>query len=151
MIESIRYYLNEIWINWFIVPRDNILRIFRFLPVLWRDWDFEPNGLYNIIRIKIEGLRKCKAICLHLDREKDCAEMDRAIDLCKKLHKDEYDYKAFIEFEKKHGLNIENANRRLTQNQKDEFWVDMNKSTAEQKRDKRELFDILNHLNNWWS
>jgi hypothetical protein len=110
---------------------DNIKRLYRFIPVLWNDWDFDYSGLYSYIKVKLVALEDCIRYGHFQERGKWADQIKEVIEALDRLIKDEYEEEQF----------------------KKGKWSTAAFEEANRKRDSdiAKVFDTIkdNHLN-WW-
>lgn len=155
-----------------------IKRFFQYLYKLYQwhkyalthDYDFDNHGLYIIIAYKLKRLEYwlINGVAEH---SKDSIKAIRiAIALCNKLHKDEYDIRAWERHQQKwgkheywttpeqSGLTCRYYSRytkavfeKDIKSSKQEYFLNQQIANKCFERDKRNLFNILNkYITDWW-
>lgn len=89
---NIKYRIKDLWTNLIYAWPDNIRRIIAFIPILWKDWDFDfsPGG-YRLLRKKLELLEPCLTDGHLLNGEKYGRQVKKVIIVLDRLIEDEYD------------------------------------------------------------
>lgn len=150
---------------------DNLCRICDFIPVLWKNWDFDARpGLYRVMRKKLERLEPCLRNGYHVHGERDAKQVRMAIFVLTRLIEDKYEKEAQAPVDEKWGklktsfgepnelgcsqmfFNRENANTPEEKEQaRKDFLRAMKHADDRQRRDIEWVFNFIarKHLG-WW-
>jgi hypothetical protein len=87
---SLKRRLKAFWWGIRNFPR-NVAHVIRWLPILWRDRDWDWTYLMRIYEFKLRNMSKCfKKYGHHVNSDRDAKQVLIAAELCKRLYKDEY-------------------------------------------------------------
>ena len=131
-------------------------RILVWIPVLWRDVDWDYSSIYTILQFKLSMLRKR----LHKDAftkgyEKSCKQIRVAELLLGRLKAEDYIPDAFAEHFEKYPMRDKNGtliNFDSNPARRKEFGILMDREQYLQKQDEEYLFKHLcKHMKKWWN
>ena len=79
-------------VNMFMYYLRKIGKIFSYLPVLWKDEDWDADFIFPILEFKLKRLKKClkNGYMVPEDAEKTQKEIQRAIELARLIYIDDY-------------------------------------------------------------
>jgi hypothetical protein len=112
----------------------NVYRVYKWLPVIWKNYDFDHHYIWIVLRHKLQMMENhFRSHRILLNWEKTCAEIHHAIEILDRIIADEYETEAFVDHRKKWGeLHMDtDENRRLR------LWRE-NATTDEEKEQERE-------------
>ena len=110
--DSWQYKINR-WlsdVNHFVThPFQQIKRIIDYIPLLWRDEDWDWHYIFRMLRYKIKRTREHMAVCGARGEnwERDNANMQRAEDLLTRILNDDYMSKGSEEHYEKYPMKFE--------------------------------------------
>lgn len=111
----------------------SIKKIWRWIPILWKDRDWDHYYIFEILKTKLEDVLKyTEKEGISYNREYDIQKLRTAIRLIDRVQNEYYLQKYLDEAEK------------LTEE-------DLNKALQQQKKAHKLLFKFLDHnILNWW-
>lgn len=123
---------------------DRIKRLIKYIPVLWRDFDFDFRpGFYNITKVKLTLL--LDSDCKYKSwTEKEQRRIKESIELCKRLAED-WDWEEEKWHNEHEPLSVKNKSVRK------QFWRMVKRVDKKKEFQKERLFYILNKYgHSWW-
>jgi len=152
---------------------DKVIKIFKWVPVLWRDEDWEPIYILEMLEYKLSLMQKCQEEDpYHLDDKTGkllgpilAKDIQEARDCINRIVEGEYCKKEWEVHDKKHGKlqMVDDGPPDKSGSQKVKFIPDTKAARQlrnrlhklEEKREKEDydkLFDILkNESKKWWT
>jgi len=146
-----------------------IKKIFYYLPIIWKDTDYDYESIYEILYAKLKRMEKIweddTAIWSYVRQDKDRQSIKLAKNLCKRLCKEEYLLNALIPHNKKYENSfriesfkrVENENGtystfvKSTPEEDKSFTKCCNHSDYMRKQDVNLLYNILKkNESKWW-
>lgn len=151
--------------KWFIIKYESIKQLIAWIPILWKDRDWESRDLYIIMKFKISRMRKLLERCsIHHSHADDIRHMKIAEELLDRLIKDDY---FLIDDANKDKCTCPDPDYVFEQDPKHnnfrtfvslkcnycsgmfKYWIE--KQDSKEKTDKRYLFKILEkYSGRWW-
>jgi len=86
----------------YAIPR-RIKKIIDYIPILWKDFDWDDSYLYILMRYKLSRMEKVIRKGYSIDAEKHANEILHAIELLDRIIDNDYCEKAFDLYDKKWG------------------------------------------------
>ena len=144
-----------------------VINLVKWLPVIWKDRDWDHYYLYTILQKKLKGmenLHRNHGNCV--GNEAWANQMKECVELIENLLDDDYNEKEFDaldkkwgtiffeEIEKGGGFEIKHKNVKTEEDKEKhikEFKECMAKENELREKDKDELFKIMReNIDNWW-
>ena len=150
---------------------ENIKRLFYWIPIIWKDRDYDQIFLFRIIYYKLLSMKKFyksdKAMGMPAD--KNAKDINKALMVLNRIINDEYEDNAFICHDKKWGdiefstIKLPHKNYKLNmirknviteedeEKEKKEFHKCLEHSDKQRKQDLDYLFKIMKkYVFEWW-
>jgi hypothetical protein len=129
----------------------NTKRIVEWIPVIWRDRDFDRGYLYTMLKYKLTRMAD------HFEEHKNFTGWEKIVEhirecvqIIERLQKDEYIEKEMDDFREKVGWTVQ-SRRELSNEEKAEFWAIRARQCQARDDDKARLFEIMKeHIDEWW-
>jgi hypothetical protein len=102
---DLKYYYNE----WIRIPirnfRVGILNLFRWLPIVWRDRDWDKHYIMEVLIFKLKKNRQYSIDHGHVVNDEQIRTMTECIELLEKVHNefDNYEEPAYLKHQEKWG------------------------------------------------
>jgi hypothetical protein len=155
----------DFYTTFIVLPYEFLERLWVWVPVLWRDRDWDLNKALEIFEFKLSRVRQNIAVEGHLS-EKSKKRMHRqmtiTIELIKRIREDNYDDFISVLYLRKHGLdaNRENSDELFSKHykkfsKKDKYGSFSSKFDKEIEALREQDLNYLNKmfkigLKNWW-
>ena len=139
----------------FIELKRSIKSVIWFLPVIWRDRDWQYNFIYELLARKLEKVehyrQNDKYYMPYVGEERDNKKLLTTKNLCKRLAADEYLSNATINFDKKFPDAFNKMNYEWTKKEEENFKRCCDHSYYMEKQDKDMFFKLLkDNIDRWW-
>lgn len=77
--------------EWFIIKYESIQQLFRWIPIIWKDRDWDSHYLYIIMKFKITKMRALIERCnVHVGHADEIRQMKICEQLLDRMIKDNY-------------------------------------------------------------
>ena len=166
MVDRIFRFFREVR-NFFLDFRQGIRNIRKWLPVIWRDRDFDYVYLYDVLEFKIRNMADyTQRSQLTQSWEENAEKMERCVELIDKIRNESFHDEEREKHAEKWGefeldtssiFGMFNSKRPNVITEEDkalenkEFYEWMEEARRRSDAAKRELFDILNdEIEGWW-
>ena len=133
----------------------SIKSVLWFLPVIWRDRDWQENFIYELIARKLEKVEHYrnndKYYMSYVGEDRDNKRLLIAKNLCKRLARDEYLTNATVSFDKKYPDAFSKIDFEWTKEETENFKICCDHSDYMEQQDKEMFFKILkDNIDRWW-
>lgn len=131
-----------------------ISNIIRWMPVLYKDRDYDHSFILRVLRFKLQKVSEYfKEHGISEDNDKNIGNIDHAIYLLDRLIEEDYcdsEYKALKDKYSEYDF-FKDINNPKYKKYREGLSKIFKKASKEQDLDKKELFKLLNdHIEKWW-